>query len=109
MDANFFAAQQQIHQQQLGHLPQAGATPTNGPQPPHGLGDFGGLDMDLENRKRKVEEEEDLKRTRQKTGRTSFAVIQQSFTFFYPHVFVGEPPDVPVRYVLFSFLMRICY
>ena len=71
MDPNFFAAQQQIHQQQLGHMPQRGPTPTNGPQPPPGLGDFGGLDMDMETRKRKVEEEEEVKRTRQKTGRIS--------------------------------------
>lgn len=67
MDTNFFAAQQQMHPPQLGHLPQSGATPANGP-PPAGLGDFGGLDMDMENRKRKVEEEDEVKRARQKTG-----------------------------------------
>lgn len=85
MDQNFFATQQQMHQPQLGHLPQRGATPTNGPQPP-GLGDFGGLDMDMETRKRKVEEEDEAKRSRQKTGRRSIVVVQQSFTFLNPHV-----------------------
>jgi hypothetical protein len=83
MDPNFFANQQQMHQ--LGHLQQGGATPTNGPQP-SGLGDFGGLDMDLETRKRKVEEEDEVKRTRQKTGRTSIATTQKTFTFLNPHV-----------------------
>ena len=68
MDSNFFAAQQQMHQQQLGHLPQSSTTPINGP-PPAGLGDFGGLDIDMETRKRKVEEEEEVKRARQKTGK----------------------------------------
>lgn len=68
MDQNFFAAQQQIHQQQLGHLPQGRTTPINGP-PPSGLADFGGIDMDIETRKRKMEEEEDVKRARQKTGK----------------------------------------
>ena len=85
MDPNFFAAQQQMHQQQLGHLPPGGTTPTNNPQPP-GLGDFGGLDMDPETRKRKVEEGDEVKRTRQKTGRVSIAVAQQTFTVLNPHV-----------------------
>ena len=88
MDPNFFAAQQQMHQQQLGHLPQSGTTPINGP-PPAGLGDFGGLDMDMETRKRKMEEEEEVKRTRQKTGKIdaiSVLVFHQTLTFWNPHV-----------------------
>lgn len=68
MDQNFFAAQQQMHQQQLGHLPQSSTTPINAP-PPTGLGDFGGLDMDMETRKRKMEEDDEVKRARQKTGK----------------------------------------
>ena len=105
MDPNFFAAQQQMHQSQLGHLPQRGATPTNGPQPP-GLGDFGGHDMDLETRKRKVEEEDEMKRTRQKTGKIS-CWIPTKVHVPKSSCLVGEPPDVPVRYVLpFSFMIK---
>ena len=85
MDTNFFATQQQMHQSQLGHMPQRGATPANGP-PPAGLGDFGGLDMDMENRKRKVEEEDEVKRTRQKTGRVPIVENQQRLTFWKPRV-----------------------
>ena len=88
VDPNFFAAQQQMHQQQLGHLPQSGTTPINGP-PPAGLGDFGGLDMDMETRKRKMEEEEEVKRTRQKTGKIdaiSVLVFQQTLMFWNPHI-----------------------
>ena len=87
MDPNFFSAQQQMHQPQLGHLPQGGTTPMNGP-PPTGLGDFGGLDMDLETRKRKMDEEEEVKRTRQKTGKLGalILVFQQSLTFSNPRV-----------------------
>lgn len=84
MDPNFFAAQQQMHQQQLGHLPQRGATPTSVP-PSAGLGDFSGLDMDLETRKRKVEEDEEVKRSRQKTGTTFVVVIRQRLTVWNPH------------------------
>ena len=80
MDPNFFAAQHQMHQHQLAHLSQSGAPSNNAPPPP-GLGEFGGLDMDLETRKRKVEEEEEVKRARQKTGKVPIVVIQQSLTF----------------------------
>lgn len=83
MDQNFFAAQQQIHQQQLGHLTQSSTTPINGP-PPAALGDFGNLDMDMETRKRKMEEEEEVKRARQKTGKlvsNFILVFQQRLTF----------------------------
>ena len=88
MDPNFFTAQQQMHQSQLGHLPQGSNTPINGP-PPAGLGDFGGLDLDMETRKRKVEEEEDVKRARQKTGKIdarSMLVFQLRFMFWNPRV-----------------------
>jgi hypothetical protein len=101
MDPNFFAAQQQMHQQQMGHLPQGGTTPTNGP-PSAGLGDFGGLDMDMETRKRKVEEEDEVKRARQKTGKIypyHHRCVPTKLTFWNPRAFVGELPDVPVRYV----------
>ena len=100
MDANFFAAQQQIHQQQLAHLRQGGNTPINGP-PPAGLGDFGGLDMDLETRKRKMEEEEDIKRTRQKTGKIDacFYTCIPTKAHVLESCIIGEPPDVPVCYV----------
>ena len=110
MEANFFAAQQQIHQQQLAHLRQGGGTPINGP-PPVGLGDFGGLDMDLETRKRKMEEEEEVKRTRQKTGEIdacSYNRIPTKPRVFESSCIVGEPPDVPVCYVL-RFSPRIRY
>lgn len=102
IDANFFAAQQQIHQQQLGHLRQGGSTPINVP-PSSGLGDFGGLDMDMETRKRKVEEEEGVKRTRQKTGKIDAYLYSRVPTKAHgleSSCFVGELPDVPVRYVL---------
>ena len=58
--------------------------------------------MDAETRKRKVEEEEEVKRARQKTGKidnhlgccfpTNAHVLESS-------CLVGELPDVPVRYV----------
>ena len=102
MDPNFFATQPQMHQPQMGHLPQRGATPTNGPQS-HGLGDFGGLDMDMDTRKRKVEEEDEVKRTRQKTGRISIAIVRRKFTIFNPR---GLQENFQMcRYVtFFSFL-----
>jgi len=102
MDPNFFAAQQQMHQQQLGHLPQSSTTPINGPSST-GLGDFGGLDMDMENRKRKVEEEEDVKRARQKTGKIDtqlYPCVPTNAHVLESSCLVGELPDVPVRYVL---------
>jgi len=101
MDPNFFAAQQQMHQQQLGHLSQSGTTPINGP-PPAGLGDFGGLDMDMETRKRKVEEEEEVKRARQKTGKIGallYPCVPTKAHVLESSCLVGEPPDVPVCYV----------
>jgi len=102
MDPNFFPAQQQMHQQQLGHMPQSSTTPINGPPPP-GMGDFGGLDIDMETRKRKVEEEEDIKRTRQKTGKIDprlYPCFPTKAHVLESSCLVGEPPDVPVCYVL---------
>ena len=102
MDANFFAAQQQIHQQQMAHMRQGGSTPINGPSPA-GLGDFGGLDMDLETRKRKMEEEEEVKRTRQKTGKIDaclYTCIPTKAHVLASSCIIGELPDVPVCYVL---------
>ena len=100
-DPNFFAPQQQMHQQQLGHLPQSSTTPANAPQP-GGLGDFGGLDMDAETRKRKVEEEEEVKRARQKTGKIDNHLgccVPPNAHVLESSCLVGELPDVPVRYV----------
>lgn len=101
MDPNFFAAQQQMHQSQLGHLRQSSTTPINGP-PPAGLGDFGGLDMDMETRKRKVEEEEEVKRARQKTGKIDsqlYLCVPTKAHVLESSCLVGELPDVPVCYV----------
>jgi len=102
MDPNFFAAQQQMHQQQLAHLSQGGTTPISGP-PSVGLSDFGGLDMDIETRKRKMEEDEEVKRTRQKTGKIDthlYRCFPTKAHVLESSCILGEPPDLPVCYVL---------
>jgi hypothetical protein len=102
MDPNFFAAQQQMHQSQLNQLRQRSATPISVP-PPAGMGDFVGLDMDMETRKRKMEEEEEVKRARQKTGKIDpqlYPCVPTNAHVLESSCLVGEPPDMPVRYVL---------
>jgi len=68
--------------------------------------------MDMESRKRKMEEEEEVKRARQKTGEIDSQLYHRVPT--KAHVLessclVGELPDVTVCYVFALLSMKICY